>query len=99
MLRPTCVTSLSGTQIEAVAAGLWHTICICTDGRVYAFGGHQFGQLGLGTNSDQCEAPEFQFTLLVLNIEGEAYVGLGRQGFDYLYEVIFRVRIDLPTID
>jgi hypothetical protein len=37
--------------------------------------------------------------LLVLNIEGEAYVGLGRQGFDYLYEVIFRVRIDLPTID
>ncbi|XP_022842704.1 ultraviolet-B receptor UVR8-like isoform X1 [Olea europaea var. sylvestris] len=55
LLRPTCVTSLSGTQIETVAAGLWHTICICKDGCVYAFGGNQFGQLGLGTNSDQCE--------------------------------------------
>ncbi|XP_011077628.1 ultraviolet-B receptor UVR8-like isoform X2 [Sesamum indicum] len=55
LLRPTCVPSLLGTQIEAVAAGLWHTICICADGRVHAFGGNQFGQLGLGTNPDQCE--------------------------------------------
>ncbi|EYU28619.1 hypothetical protein MIMGU_mgv1a024912mg [Erythranthe guttata] len=55
LLRPTCVPSLMGTQIAAVAAGLWHTICICADGRVRAFGGNQFGQLGLGTNSDQCE--------------------------------------------
>ncbi|KAL3826028.1 hypothetical protein ACJIZ3_022057 [Penstemon smallii] len=55
LLRPTCVPSLLGKQIEAVAAGLWHTMCICADGRVHAFGGNQFGQLGLGTNSDQCE--------------------------------------------
>ncbi|KAL0426303.1 UNVERIFIED_CONTAM: Ultraviolet-B receptor UVR8, partial [Sesamum latifolium] len=55
LLRPTCVPSLLGTQIEAVAAGLWHTICIGADGRVHAFGGNQFGQLGLGTNPDQCE--------------------------------------------
>lgn len=54
-LRPTCVSSLLGTQIEAVAAGLWHTVCICADGRVHAFGGNQFGQLGLGTNSEQSE--------------------------------------------
>ncbi|GFQ04806.1 ultraviolet-b receptor uvr8 [Phtheirospermum japonicum] len=55
LLRPSCVPSLMDTRIEAVAAGLWHTICICADGRVHAFGGNQFGQLGLGTNSDQCE--------------------------------------------
>ncbi|KAK6126103.1 hypothetical protein DH2020_040217 [Rehmannia glutinosa] len=55
LLRPSCVSSLLGTRIEAVAAGLWHTICICAEGRVRAFGGNQFGQLGLGTNSDQCE--------------------------------------------
>ncbi|KAI3447715.1 hypothetical protein Pfo_004380 [Paulownia fortunei] len=55
LLQPTCVPSLLGTQIEAVAAGLWHTICICANDRVHAFGGNQFGQLGLGTNSDQCE--------------------------------------------
>ncbi|XP_023910727.1 ultraviolet-B receptor UVR8 isoform X2 [Quercus suber] len=47
-LRPTCVSSLSGKQVEKVAAGLWHTICITVEGHVYAFGGNQFGQLGTG---------------------------------------------------
>ncbi|KAH9766854.1 Regulator of chromosome condensation (RCC1) family protein [Citrus sinensis] len=40
-------------KIEGVAAGLWHTICISSDGDVYAFGGNQFGQLGTG--GDQAE--------------------------------------------
>ncbi|XP_071734504.1 ultraviolet-B receptor UVR8-like isoform X2 [Rutidosis leptorrhynchoides] len=52
-LSPTCVSSLLGIPIHAVAAGLWHTICISGDGDVYAFGGNQFGQLGTGT--DQAE--------------------------------------------
>ncbi|KAF2306197.1 hypothetical protein GH714_015220 [Hevea brasiliensis] len=47
-LRPTCVLSLSEIQVERVAAGLWHTVCITANGRVYAFGGNQFGQLGTG---------------------------------------------------
>lgn len=47
-LRPTCVSSLLGKQVERVAAGLWHTICITVEGHVYAFGGNQFGQLGTG---------------------------------------------------
>ncbi|XP_057801326.1 ultraviolet-B receptor UVR8-like isoform X1 [Salvia miltiorrhiza] len=55
ILRPTFVPSLRDFQIKAVAAGLWHTICICSDGRIYVFGGNQFGQLGLGTHQDQCE--------------------------------------------
>lgn len=55
LLKPTCVASLLGNKTEAVAAGLWHTICIGADGRVHAFGGNQFGQLGLGTSSEQCE--------------------------------------------
>ncbi|XP_021888390.1 ultraviolet-B receptor UVR8-like isoform X3 [Carica papaya] len=49
-LRPTVVSSLLGTQVQSVAAGLWHTVCISTEGRVYAFGGNQFGQLGTGTD-------------------------------------------------
>ncbi|KAA8534171.1 hypothetical protein F0562_031636 [Nyssa sinensis] len=52
-LSPTCVSSLLGIQIEGVAAGLWHTVCISADGDVYAFGGNQFGQLGTG--ADQAE--------------------------------------------
>lgn len=55
VLRPTSVNSVSGAKIEAVAAGLWHTVCICADGRVQAFGGNQFGQLGLGTSAEQPE--------------------------------------------
>ncbi|XP_030542193.1 ultraviolet-B receptor UVR8-like isoform X8 [Rhodamnia argentea] len=50
-LRPTCVSSLLGTAIGGIAAGLWHTICVSTEGRVYAFGGSQFGQLGTGGES------------------------------------------------
>ncbi|TYI62811.1 hypothetical protein E1A91_D10G273100v1 [Gossypium mustelinum] len=52
-LSPTCVSSLLGIRIESVAAGLWHTVCVSTDGDVYAFGGNQFGQLGTG--GDQAE--------------------------------------------
>ncbi|XVF55211.1 hypothetical protein PTKIN_Ptkin06aG0018500 [Pterospermum kingtungense] len=48
LLRPTCISSLSGIQVLGVAAGLWHTVCIDGDGQVYAFGGNQFGQLGTG---------------------------------------------------
>ncbi|KAM7270892.1 hypothetical protein ACFE04_030106 [Oxalis oulophora] len=52
-LKPTCVSGLLGIQIESVAAGLWHTLCVSADGDVYAFGGNQFGQLGTG--GDQAE--------------------------------------------
>ena len=59
-LRPTCVSSLSGTQVERVAAGLWHTLCITIEGCVYAFGGNQFGQLGTG--ADQAEVHPFSLS-------------------------------------
>ncbi|KAK4359277.1 hypothetical protein RND71_021506 [Anisodus tanguticus] len=55
VLRPTCVSSLLNTRIEAVAGGLWHSVCLCDHGRVYTFGGNQFGQLGLGTGTDHAE--------------------------------------------
>ncbi|CAI0412104.1 unnamed protein product [Linum tenue] len=52
-LSPTCVSSMLGIRMAAVAAGLWHSICVSDDGDVYAFGGNQFGQLGTGV--DQAE--------------------------------------------
>ncbi|GMH19068.1 hypothetical protein Nepgr_020909 [Nepenthes gracilis] len=52
-LSPICVSPLLGIRIDGVALGLWHTVCISADGAVYAFGGNQFGQLGIG--SDQAE--------------------------------------------
>lgn len=47
------MSSLTGIQVERIAAGLWHTMCISVEGRVYVFGGNQFGQLGTG--ADQAE--------------------------------------------
>ncbi|KAF5204769.1 Ultraviolet-b receptor uvr8 [Thalictrum thalictroides] len=64
-LSPTCVSSLLGIQIEGVATGLWHTVCISTEGDVYAFGGNQFGQLGTGAEQAETlprvlEAPSME---------------------------------------
>ncbi|ONM36451.1 regulator of chromosome condensation1 [Zea mays] len=53
VLSPTCVSSILGSKMQDVAAGLWHTVCTSVDGDVYSFGGNQFGQLGTG--SDQAE--------------------------------------------
>ncbi|KAI5077940.1 hypothetical protein GOP47_0007764 [Adiantum capillus-veneris] len=52
-VSPCYVSSLGGLPVKAVAAGLWHTVCITESGDVYSFGGNQFGQLGTG--SDQAE--------------------------------------------
>ncbi|XP_030472757.1 ultraviolet-B receptor UVR8-like isoform X2 [Syzygium oleosum] len=64
-LRPTCVSSLLGTAIGGIAAGLWHTICVSTEGQLYSFGGNQFGQLGTGGESVETlprllECPEWK---------------------------------------
>ncbi|KAL7248388.1 hypothetical protein ACSBR2_003164 [Camellia fascicularis] len=53
VLRPPCVSSLLGTQIEGIAAGLWHIICISVEGRLHAFGGNQFSKLGTGTDQSE----------------------------------------------
>lgn len=42
------MAELAGLRVTGVAAGLWHTLCITDCGATYAFGGNQFGQLGLG---------------------------------------------------
>lgn len=66
LLRPTCISSLSGIQVLAVAAGLWHTVCIAGDGQVYTFGGNQFGQLGTGAEqAEVCLNAVTYFTLVI----------------------------------
>ncbi|KAG8647663.1 ultraviolet-B receptor UVR8 isoform X2 [Manihot esculenta] len=74
-LRPTNVPSLSEIQVERVAAGLWHTICITANGRVYAFGGNQFGQLGTG--ADQAETQPTQLDASILESKCAKLVSCG----------------------
>lgn len=44
--------ALSGKTIAKTSSGIYHTIALGTDGRVYAWGSNQFGQLGDGTAAD-----------------------------------------------
>jgi alpha-tubulin suppressor-like RCC1 family protein len=50
-LSPCLVSAMRGLRVVGIAAGLWHTLCITDIGDVYAFGGNQFGQLGVGGNT------------------------------------------------
>lgn len=59
------MSSLLNTRIEAVAGGLWHSVCLCDHGRVYTFGGNQFGQLGLGTGTDHTEVRPIFFACFI----------------------------------
>jgi len=43
---------LSGKTIQALAAGLYHTLALSTDGQLFAWGGNYNGQLGNNTNAE-----------------------------------------------
>lgn len=47
---PTLVNELLGSVIRTIAAGHAHTLCLTSDGIVFAFGCNIFGQLGSGDN-------------------------------------------------
>ena len=42
------VASLAGSKVTAAACGRNHTLAVTADGELYAWGSHEFGQLGLG---------------------------------------------------
>ena len=50
---PTLVSSLSGSSITHISCGQNHTVCIDDGGRVYSWGWAKYGQLGLGTRTNQ----------------------------------------------
>eukprot|EP01083_Nonionella_stella_P095542 268247_1 len=50
---PTLVSSLSGASVSHIACGQNHTMCITSCGRVYSWGWAKYGQLGLGTRTNQ----------------------------------------------
>ena len=52
------MAAMGGLHVVGVAAGLWHTLCVTDVGDVYAFGGNQFGQLGIGgSHAEVCLLP------------------------------------------
>ena len=45
---PTIVSALQGTRVASVAAGSRFCMALTEDGRVYAWGNNEYGQLGIG---------------------------------------------------
>ncbi|GCB76084.1 hypothetical protein scyTo_0017420, partial [Scyliorhinus torazame] len=48
VLRPQCVTSLSGTPVAQIAAGAAHSFALSLSGAVFGWGRNGCGELGLG---------------------------------------------------
>ncbi|KAN0036755.1 hypothetical protein ACTFIV_002064 [Dictyostelium citrinum] len=60
--KPTPVASLVGKSIVSVAAGVMHTSCVDSNGKIYSWGWNRYGQLGNGTVKSQTlpTNPKFQ---------------------------------------
>ncbi len=52
-ITPTPIPGLTGVGVKSIAAGGFHTICLLEDGRVVAWGGNNYGQLGLGDTENR----------------------------------------------
>ncbi len=65
--------ALAGKKVIGVAAGTWHSMALCSDGTVAAWGGNGDGQLGNG-NTSQSNAPVAVSTSGVLS--GKTVVGI-----------------------
>jgi hypothetical protein len=61
---PTPVAAMAGVRVRRVAAGWYHSLALTWDGRVYSWGGNNYGQLGHG---DKLERPS---PALVGELEG-----------------------------
>ena len=54
-LSPLPLSSLEDVEIEALSLGGRHSLALCADGKVYAWGRDEDGQLGLGAQGAKCE--------------------------------------------
>jgi alpha-tubulin suppressor-like RCC1 family protein len=49
--------ALAGKRVIAIAAGYYHSLALCTDGTVAAWGSNQYGQLGDGSTVSMSSVP------------------------------------------
>lgn len=58
MIHPTIIKDLGDVKIKLASAGLYHTIVVTEDNRVFSFGYNKHGQLGVSTSSKMTWKPE-----------------------------------------
>jgi alpha-tubulin suppressor-like RCC1 family protein len=52
------VTSLSGKNIIALSAGIYHSLALSSNGKVYATGDNEYGQIGFGSDANKTSFTE-----------------------------------------
>ena len=68
---PTLISFPAGETIKDVVAGQYHTFAVTTNGRVYAWGRNDYGQLGDGTKTNRSTPTLISFTNLNELNDGE----------------------------
>ena len=69
--EPLIINSLSQSQIKSISAGDGHSVCVTSEGVVYAWGASACGQLGLDDNDTMprdSEGYPFQPTPIPINL-------------------------------
>lgn len=69
---PTLVRSLSSSKVIDIAAGEFHAACVTEDGRVFAWGLGQDGQIGVGSRNLHNTTPQ-----QIASVEGACGVSCG----------------------
>ncbi|XP_072134252.1 uncharacterized protein [Mobula birostris] len=52
--RPCLIEALLGVNVQAIACGQQHVVCVSGDGEVFSWGNGKFGKLGLGNDDNSC---------------------------------------------
>jgi alpha-tubulin suppressor-like RCC1 family protein len=58
---PKLVESLSEYEVIYASCGLWHTVVVCKNGKVFSWGNSTYGQLGHGDTETELNPKEISF--------------------------------------
>ncbi|XP_078097118.1 serine/threonine-protein kinase Nek8-like [Mustelus asterias] len=59
--RPCLIEALLSINVQVVACGLQHVLCVSGEGKVFSWGNGKYGKLGLGNDDDHCSPKEVTF--------------------------------------
>ena len=78
----TAGTALAGRTVVALSAGVWHSLALCSDGTVVAWGKGEYGQLGLNTVT-QTSVPT-AVSVAGTALAGKSVIAISASGFHSL---------------
>ncbi|XP_078386087.1 uncharacterized protein LOC144668207 isoform X2 [Cetorhinus maximus] len=59
--RPCLIEALLSINVQVIACGLQHVLCVSGEGKVFSWGNGKHGKLGLGNDDDHCSPKEVTF--------------------------------------